>query len=285
MNFYQKTKNFIFGQVKNRYLIGRRLVLNFSNSVDGRVSIVNIPDWNMTSFCVKKSKNTQAIQLDSNKPSEEINAVENKVDENLNKNQNDEIWQLVMQGVDKEFVLSEFYDEEDAFDALSHVRRKFTKPYKKIIISIVVIFMLAIISEWLMVNAKRASSGNSATSGVLGGPKINIPSSISGLPNYNGVNPTLPNAIASVPTASNNLPATNANGEAPKNLTNEQMAEIIKRRYNVDIKQVPGGNELLEQATVQANSVAQGGKPGAVPTEAQTNYDTSATINLLEKSK
>lgn len=72
MNAYQKAKGYIFTTVKGRFLIGRKLILSFPTSVDGKVSVVALPDWKLTSFIIKKpSPGVQNYTLQMQGPDEQ----------------------------------------------------------------------------------------------------------------------------------------------------------------------------------------------------------------------
>ena len=255
MNTYQKAKRFLFSTVKGRFLIGRKLVLNFPTSLDGRVSIIALPDWRQTSFLIKKGE---------------------KLD-----------YTLVMNGPDNEtFELASFENEEDARSALGHVRRKFTRPSLTIIKWLAIFIAFAIMAEWLVhSNAIRGGGALSSVSSQQGAALRGLPP----VPNLDQLKalqaakggaglPNMPAPIAGIPQ----VPAAGGAG----NQSPEEIQALIKKRYNVDLATVPGGLEALRQVTTQGS--AGGAAPasvGGVPQAQSSGNDVKATINLLEQSK
>ena len=269
MNTYQKIKSGFFGTVKSRYLIGRKLVLDFPDSVDGKVSILALPDWKLTSFSVK-----QSVEETQNEAPAQGQAAPASV-----------LWALVMgcEGKD-DVILAEFYDQKAALSALRSVKRKFTKPWRTALAVLAGIFMLSAVGELAYVRmSDRAGQQGYAAGGFA---KRGL-----------GMAPgALPAGGLPAGMAAGGLPAGMAAGglpQAPRQpsmaapTTAEGMQDLIKKRYGIDISQVPNGKEMLEQAAVQAQAAAAGqvAKPGQAPTPAQTQYDTAATIELLQKSK
>ena len=259
MNAYQKVKGFFFGGVKGRFLVGRRLVLDFPASKDAKVSMVALPDWRATHFSVEPSATEATAHA------------------------------LVLSGPEgQRFELAEFANRADAVAALGQVRRKFTRPYLTVIKWLVILVLVIAVGEW----AVRGPLGR-----VLGGNRLAAPPVAqmgmgglagSGAPSMDQIkalqamkaggvgSPTAPAGAGGLPTPAG------ANGS----LTAEQIQQVIKQRYGIDVNSVPGAKEAVEQA-LQNAPIA--GTPttsaSGVPVAPQTTGDVKAAINLLESSK
>ena len=267
MNTYQKIKSVFFGTVKSRYLIGRKLVLDFPDSVDGKVSILALPDWKLTSFSVKQS----------------VDETQNGAAEQGQASQTGVLWALVMgcEGKD-DVILAEFYDQKAAMAALRSVKRKFTKPWRTALGVLAGIFMLSAVGELAYVRMSDRTGQQGYAAGGFAKRGLGLaPGAVPGALSAGG----LPGGMASGGAAG--LPQGPRQPAMAAPTTPEGMQDLLKKRYGIDINQVPGGKEMLEQAAVQAQAAAAGqvAKPGQAPTPAQTQYDTAATIEMLQKSK